>query len=90
MLETIKKALRISHDKIDDDIQLNIDSAMFDMNRVGIDISDDTNPLVIKCAELYCRWVYNYNERADEWYKAYENLRNAMALCSKYREKSDE
>lgn len=91
MLNAIKKSLRITHNVLDDDINSTISAALLDMSRVGIcakNISVDEpssyDSLELKCVELYCKWNFDYQGKADLWFKAYENLRNAMSLCGDY------
>ena len=91
MLESIKKTLRVSHYSIDDSIKITILAALLDMSRVGIytkdiDIldSDTYDSLELKCVEFYCKWSVDYQGKAELWLKAYENLRDAMALCGEY------
>lgn len=91
MFEKIKLAIQISGNKLDADIHSNIAVALADMSRVEIDTtgitteSKDADPLIEKCAELYCKWMYDYLSKGDEWRIAYEKLRDSVALCFKYR-----
>ena len=40
--EQVRKKMRISHSRMDDDIASNIEAALLDMGRVGIDpVADD-------------------------------------------------
>ena len=88
MLEKIKLSMRIFHNAIDEDIKFNIDVCMLDLKRVGIHetvaVTDSKNPLVIKAAELYCKWQNNFQGKGDQYQKAYEKLRDAMSLCESY------
>lgn len=84
MLEKVKNDLRISHSKLDDDIQDNIEACKLDLKRVGVDI-DKNDQLVEKAIKLYIRWQYNFENQADRYMLAYKNLRNALSLCGDYR-----
>lgn len=88
MLEKIKLALRISHDALDADIESNISACMHDLQRVGVSpsaaIKSSEDPLITKAAELYCKWQYDFNGKGEQFKAAYEDLRDAMSLCSKY------
>ena len=46
------------------------------------DSSNDA--LIIKAAELYCKWQYDFNSKGDRYEKAYLNLRDAISLCDTY------
>lgn len=83
-LEKIKKDLRISHSKLDEDIQDNIEACKLDLKRVGIDVNK-SNVLLEKSIKLFLRWQYNFENQADRYRNAYESLRNALSLCEDYR-----
>lgn len=88
MLEKIKLSMRIFHDAIDNDIQFNIDVCMLDLKRVGIHesvaVNTSEDPLIVKAAELYCKWQNNFQGKGEQYNKAYEKLRDAMSLCESY------
>ena len=88
MLNDIKVSMRITHDKLNSDIQRNIDACMLDLRRVGVGeaSADPTNDdaLIVKAAELYCKWQYDFNGKGDQFKQAYESLRDAISLCDTY------
>ncbi|MEE1017855.1 MAG: hypothetical protein UH824_00040 [Acutalibacteraceae bacterium] len=91
MLDAVKKALRITHSALDGEIKSVISAALLDMSRVGIvtdkvDIADESSydELILQCVTLYSKWNFDYLGKAEQWLKAYENLRNAMSLCGYY------
>lgn len=84
MLETIKIAMGISHDMLDEALALNIQASLIDLKRVGVKIADETDPLIIKAVELYCKWQLNYSGLGERFERAYSNLANALALCGDY------
>lgn len=88
MLDIIKLKMRITHNLIDDDIQQNIDSCLLDLERVGVDASKESE-LRTKACELYCKWQMDYLNKAEQFEKNYKNLRDAMSLCSMYKEGAD-
>ncbi|EEB35745.1 putative phage DNA packaging protein [Anaerococcus hydrogenalis DSM 7454] len=83
-LEKIKKDLRISHSKLDEDIRDNIEACKLDLKRVGIDVNK-SDVLLEKSIKLFLRWQYNFENQADRYRNAYESLRNALSLCEDYR-----
>lgn len=95
MLEKIKMSLRIFHNSLDTDITGNINACMFDLQRVGISqavaVTTSEDALIIKAAELYCKWQYDFNGKGEQHKQAYESLRDALSLCDNYieREKAD-
>lgn len=82
MFEIIKKALRFSNSALDDEIKDNIDTALLDMSRVGVIVTNDK--LCTKCVELYCKYAFNFNNEAERYFKRYSDLRDALSLCSLY------
>lgn len=88
MLEKIKLSMRIFHTMLDADISSNIDACMLDLIRVGVSVRiavpDAEDALIVKAAELYCKWQYDFNGKGDQYQKAYINLRDAISLCDTY------
>lgn len=77
-LTKIKQGLRISHDKLDDDIRADIDACLSDLALVGVAHADETDPLIFNAIKLWCRSLYT-----DDTFKAAEYLKryNAMKAC---------
>lgn len=84
MLEKIKKSLRIMHDGLDSDIQEHIDACKLDLQRVGIKKIKDDDFLIIQAVKLYVKWHLNYENESDRYMRAYEMLRNSLAMCGDY------
>lgn len=87
MLNKIKLALRISHNKLDDDIQHNITAAILDMQRVGIKVDDkpdDPDDIICSACEMYVKWQYDYLGKGEQWEHNYTSLRNALSQSSNY------
>lgn len=89
MLEKIKKDLRISHTKLDEDIEANIQACKLDLKRIGVNskVEDD---LILKAIKFYIRWQYNFENQADRYMTAYYNLASAMSLSGDYKLKGSE
>lgn len=55
MLESLKKSLRISHNKLDSDIMSNVDACMEDLKRVGVFVpfdADDCSAILKRLSKL--------------------------------------
>ena len=95
MLEKIRLALRFNTKALDAEINDNIDAALLDLCRVGVD-ADAEDPkkladsLICKACELYCKWQFDFRGKGEQFRQNYESLRDAMSLCSKYRSGQDE
>ncbi len=88
LVDKIKVDLRISHSKLDEDIASNIEACFYDLIRLGV-YPNKNIPLTEKAVKLYIRWQYNFEGEADRYRVAYENLRDAMSLCSDYRKERE-
>lgn len=89
LLDDIKTALRITHNKLDEDIRQHINSCFADMKRVGIKIPEDTEncpPLFNTAVKLYVKAHYNFQDKGQDFQKNYERLRDNMSLYSEYSE----
>ena len=86
MLSLIKQKIRISHNKLDDAIQSDIDACLLDLKRVGIlHISEDgDDELINKLAELYVKGQIDYQGNGDRYTQAYEKMRDGLSMCGDY------
>ncbi len=84
MLVAVKANLRITSAALDEDIQCDIDAALMDLERVGIDTSDQSQPLIVKAVKLYCRWQQDYMGKGEQYCKAYTGLMQALSLAGDY------
>ena len=85
MLEAIKTALRISHNKLDEAIQADIDACLSDLKVCGIVYAEDTDPLILNAVKLYCRASYTDDVvKGAEWLRRYEKLKACLQLAEGY------
>ena len=84
MLEEIKTDLRITHNKLDSDINENISAALAFIENAGV-ITDMQKPLIKRCVKNYCRWQYDYNSQGELWRVAFEELLKTLSLSEEYR-----
>lgn len=84
-LEKIKPTLRISHTKLDEDIQADIDACMNDLKLCGIIHADESDPLIINAIKLWCRSLYTDDTtKAAEWLRRYESLKACLQVAEGY------
>lgn len=91
LIDGVKTALRISHNKLDDDIGQHISACLDDMKRLGIAVPDDTEdaadvPLLFAAVKIYCMAQYDFLNKGEQYKKGYESLRDTLSLSSNYRE----
>ena len=84
-LEKIKLALRISHSKLDEDIQADIDACMADLRVCGIVYAEESDPLIFNCIKLWCRSLYTDDTaKAAEWQRRYDSLKACLMNVEGY------
>lgn len=88
MLSTMKLALRIATANTNFDSQINsyISFVQQDLLSHGMDASnyDDEDPLIIMATELYCKYMFDYDKKGDQYRAQYMALRDNMVLMEKY------
>lgn len=89
LLMEIKDSMRIKHSALDGDIKRNIKAAIQDMRMRGVSIPDkwDSDSLVYKACELYCKGQYDHLGEGERFIKSYESLRDSMSLSGDYNGK---
>ena len=84
-LEKIKQALRTSHNKLDEDIQADIDACQADLKMHGIVHADITDPLIFNAVKLYCKSLYTDDPaKAEAFQQRYEKLRDCLKVAEGY------
>ena len=84
-LEKIKLAIRRSHNKLDEDLQADIDACLADLRVVGIVHAGEEDPLIFNAIKLYCR-AMNTDDPAKgaEYLKRYEALKACLMVAEGY------
>lgn len=89
-LEKIKKALRTSHSKLDEDIQADIDACLADLGLVGVKHKGEYDPLIFNAIKLWCRSLYTDDPaKAAEWLRRYEGLKACLMMAEGYGWEAD-
>lgn len=84
-LGKVKLALRISHDKLDADIQDEIDACLTDLHVCGVTHADATDPLMLNAIKLWCRSVFTDDSaKAAEYLRRYEALKSSLMMAEGY------
>ena len=84
-LEKIKLAIRRSHNKLDEDLQADIDTALADLRVVGIVHAGEEDPLIFNAIKLYCRSTNTDDPaKAAEWLRRYEALKACLMMAEGY------
>lgn len=84
-LEKIKLAIRRSHDKLDEDLQADIDACLADLRVVGVIHATEEDPLIFNAVKLYCRSTNTDDPaKAAEWLRRYEALKACLMMAEGY------
>lgn len=84
-LELIKLAIRRSHDKLDEDLQGDIDACLADLKVCGVIYADETDPLILNAIKLYCRSTNTDDPaKAAEWLRRYDALKACLMMAEGY------
>lgn len=86
MLEKVKQHLRISHNKLDEDIFSVTNECLSDLRRVGVEKLDTEDDLIVAAVKLYTRYRFNFENQGERYRLAYETLRNALSLAGDYHD----
>ena len=84
-LEKIKLNLRTRHDKLDEDIQADIDAALADLRMHGVIHKDESDPLIFNAVKLYCKSCYIDDvAKSSEYRQRYFTLRDCLKVAEGY------
>ena len=84
-LEKIKLAIRRSHDKLDSDLQDEIDACLADLRVVGIVHAGEEDPLILNAIKLWCRSVNTDDTaKAAEYRARYDALKACLMMAEGY------
>lgn len=84
-LDKIKLAIRISHNKLDDDVQADIAACLADLRLCGVVHADESDPLVFNAIKLWCRAMYTDDPaKGAEYLRRYETLKASLRVAEGY------
>lgn len=85
LLARIKLSLRKSHNKLDEDIQADIDACLADLRSCGVVYAQDDDPLIFNAVKLYCRSMdTDEPAKAAEWMARYNALKGSLMMAEGY------
>ncbi|WP_027410365.1 head-tail connector protein [Anoxybacteroides tepidamans] len=86
MLESVKLALRVTISDFDEEIQDLINAAKRDLGVAGVDVIDETDPLIRRAIITYCKANFGYdNPEAERFQQSYDMLKQHLSLSYDYR-----
>lgn len=81
-VEEVKAAIRVTSDKLNVEVQSVIDAALLDLGTAGVREVDDA--LVGMAVKQYARWQFDYLGKAEQYQRAYADLKSALSLIPEY------
>lgn len=85
IVRRIKLSVRISHSKLDEDIESDIEACLADMRLKGIVNPQPRDPIIFSAIKLYCRSSYTDDTaKSAEYLRRYEVLRDSLATSEGY------
>ena len=91
-LEKVKLSIRRSHNKLDTDLQDDIDACKADLRVVGIVYAGEEDPLILNAIKLWCKALYTDDTaKAADYRDRYDALKSCLMMAEGYgRPKDDE
>ena len=87
MLEKLRKALRITHTQLDDEIEGLVEVAKADMKLSGIVKIAEEDPMIYQAIKTYVKAEYEVDiAKSTKYRESYDLLKCHLALCSEYTE----
>lgn len=84
-LDKVKLRLRISHSKLDSDITSMIDAAKLEMERAGLVVVDEDDPLIQEAIKAYCLYNFTGDEKTKNGYfKSWEYQLDCLRKAEGY------
>ncbi len=89
MIDVVKKAVRISHNALDDELEDLIDASRYDLNLSGVShlkANDDTDPLIKRAIITYVKANFISDAKeAERFLASYNMLKNHLTLAGDYK-----
>lgn len=90
LLSKVKAGIRRSHNKLDDDLQADIDACVADLRIAGVVYAGTADPLIFNAIKLYCRSLNTDDpDKAAEWLQRYEALKSCLMMAEGYGWKAE-
>lgn len=90
LLPDVKKWMHAISDAADDEYVQAIEACTLDLKNAGVGEPDLEDSLIQQAVKLYLKAQAGYEENAERFNDAYEHLKRALAIASRYRETSEE
>ncbi len=86
MLDSAKKAARITTNAYDDEVDRLLSAALLDMGVAGVVIPEGVDDLVTQCAITYFLMNFGQSDRYDQLKRSYDEQKAQLSHCTGYTE----
>lgn len=89
IIEEGRAWLRITTDKLDDEIKQTIEACSRDLSTSGVDSGkarDYSDPYIKQAVKLYLKAFFGYDENAERFAERYEFLKKTISMAKEYKE----
>lgn len=91
MIEKVKKALRLTTDAFDNDLQDLIEEAAADLGIAGVTQAQQTDPLIRRAVITYCKLHFgDHQEDADRLKESYDEQKKQLSMATGYTDWGDQ
>lgn len=84
MLDAVKRALRLTVDTYDAELQDLIDSALLDLGIAGVISPGNGDPLVLTAVKTYCRMHFGSPDDYDRLKSSYDEQKGQLQIATGY------
>lgn len=86
LLDTVKKALRVSHNKLDDaEIVPLIEAAKKELAIAGVVAVDEADPMIVRAVTAYTKAHFGYdNPEAERFERVFNSLKSTLSQVGEY------
>ena len=83
-IKNLKLALGITANTVDDELTSLIEACKIDLKLAGVNKIDINDALIFRAVVFYCKANFWSDSASENYRKAYDNLKTAMALSGEY------
>lgn len=89
LLDTVKKALRVSHSALDDaEVVPLIEAAKKELVIAGVVTVDEADPMIVRAVTAYAKAHFGYdNPEAERFERVFNSLKNLLSQVGNYTAK---
>ena len=89
LLDTVKKALRVSHSALDGaEIVPLIEAAKKELEIAGVVTVDESDPMIVRAVTAYAKAHFGYdNPEAERFLMVFNSIKNLLSQVGDYTEK---